>query len=94
MKEVSHMKIQGPNHANMNPYKKQIQKQDEMKQAGSNQDKVEISSQAKQMQETTKAEATRQQHVESIKQQVASGEYEVDAKQTAKQMVNFWANRT
>lgn len=87
------MKIHGPNQPNFNPYKKQIQKQQEMQQAHSSKDKVEISSKAMQMQENTKAAEARKQHVEEIKQQVDSGEYQVEAKQTAEKMINFWTNR-
>lgn len=87
------MKIHGPNHSNFNPYKKQIQKQQEMQKSDSFKDKVEISSKAKQMQENIKAQEARQERVEEIKQQVDSGEYQVDAQQTAKKMVNFFENR-
>ena len=86
------MKINGPNQTNFNPYKKQVQKQQEAQKANANQDKLEISQQAKQMQETNKAQEARSERVAEIKQQVQSGNYKVDAQQTAKNMMNFWAN--
>ncbi|MEQ6377578.1 flagellar biosynthesis anti-sigma factor FlgM [Bacillaceae bacterium S4-13-58] len=87
------MKIHGPNHMNMNPYKKQIQKQAELEQSGKQQDKIEISSEAKQMQEANQAVEARQKKVAEIKQQIESGEYQIDPKATAQKMIDFWTNK-
>jgi len=86
------MKIHGPNQTNFNPYKKQIQQQQENQNVNSSKDKVEISNKAKQMQEMNKAQAARQEHVEQIKNKVDSGEYQVDANKTAEKMIDFWTN--
>ncbi|WP_077624759.1 flagellar biosynthesis anti-sigma factor FlgM [Sediminibacillus massiliensis] len=88
------MKIQGPNHSNFNPYQKQLQKQaDIQKEATNKEDKVQISNKAKELQESTKTDPARQQRIEELKQKVQSGEYNVDAKQTAKKMIDFWNNQ-
>lgn len=87
------MKIHGPNQSNFNPYKKQIQKQQESQNANTFKDKIEISSKAKQMQEMNKAQAARQEQVEQIKNKVDAGEYQVDANKTAEKMIDFWTKR-
>ncbi|QHE53600.1 flagellar biosynthesis anti-sigma factor FlgM [Pontibacillus sp. HMF3514] len=87
------MKIHGPNQTNFNPYKKQIQKQQENQNTNSLKDKVEISNKAKQMQEMNKAQAARKEHIEEIKNKVDAGEYQVDANKTAEKMIDFWTNR-
>ncbi|SDK03839.1 flagellar biosynthesis anti-sigma factor FlgM [Sediminibacillus albus] len=88
------MKIQGPNHSNFNPYQKQMQKQADLKKELTNQaDQLQISNQAKQLQETAKPDPARQERVQEIKQAVESGEYKIDPKQTARKMVEFWNNQ-
>ncbi|WP_053218573.1 flagellar biosynthesis anti-sigma factor FlgM [Virgibacillus senegalensis] len=88
------MKINGTNQTNFNPYQKQLQKQAEVKKELTNkEDKIQISSQAKQLQETAKPDPARQQRVQEIKQAVESGEYNIDPKQTAKKMIEFWNNQ-
>ncbi|UFT98551.1 flagellar biosynthesis anti-sigma factor FlgM [Radiobacillus kanasensis] len=87
------MKIQGPNHSNFNPYQKQIQKQHEIKQEITKHDKVQISNQAKQLQENTKPDPARLEKLEALKKAVDAGTYQVDAKETAKKMLDFWSNK-
>ncbi|WP_163538878.1 flagellar biosynthesis anti-sigma factor FlgM [Gracilibacillus sp. YIM 98692] len=85
------MKIHGPNHANLNPYQKQIQKQQEAKQTKHNQeDQVEISNKAKQLQNKENPIANRQNYVNDIKQQVEAGEYQINTQEAAKKILNFW----
>ncbi|MBA2175559.1 flagellar biosynthesis anti-sigma factor FlgM [Halobacillus locisalis] len=85
------MKINGPNQTNFNPYQKQLNKQTDMKQQGNRQDKLEISNQAKQMQGNDQPSPARQKLVNQIKQDVDSGNYQVDPKATAKKMIDFWS---
>ncbi|QDP41284.1 flagellar biosynthesis anti-sigma factor FlgM [Radiobacillus deserti] len=87
------MKIQGPNHSNFNPYTKQIQRQQEIRKEIAKEDKVQISNQAKQLQENTKPDPARLEKIEQLKQAVEAGSYQVDAKETAKKMLNFWSNK-
>ncbi|MDC3412223.1 flagellar biosynthesis anti-sigma factor FlgM [Aquibacillus sp. 3ASR75-11] len=88
------MKIEGTNYANINAYQKQTQKQINTKKETSKQDQLQISDQAKQMQETMKPDAARRKYVEQIKEAVSAGEYKVDPKTTAKKMIEFWTNQS
>ncbi|MFP7255440.1 flagellar biosynthesis anti-sigma factor FlgM [Virgibacillus sp. 7505] len=85
------MKIQGPNQSGFNPYTKQLKQQADLQKASQRQDKLEISSEAKRLQEGDKIQASRQSHVEQIKAAVQNGEYKVDAEKTAKKMMDFWS---
>ncbi|WP_067727092.1 flagellar biosynthesis anti-sigma factor FlgM [Oceanobacillus damuensis] len=85
------MKINGPNHTNFNPYKQQIQKQTEVKKDIQSKDQIEISSQAKQLQENEKVSEERAAYVQEIKQAVDSGEYSVNPEKTAQKMLEFWS---
>lgn len=82
------MKINGPNHSNMNPYlnQKQIPKKTPTQQNKLQPDQVEISEDALKLQKKD----SRQAYVNEIKQQVETGEYKPNAQETAKKMVNFW----
>ncbi|GGM35459.1 hypothetical protein GCM10011351_21950 [Paraliobacillus quinghaiensis] len=85
------MKIQGPNHSKFNPYQKQLNKQAEMpkdKQVKS--DQLQISDQAKKMQENQNVQPEREARVNQIKQAVENGTYEIAPKQTAEKLLNFW----
>lgn len=85
------LKIQGPNHSNFNPYQKQWNKQTEAvttKQQHS--DKLQISEQAKKMQESENVQPQREARVNQIKQAVENGSYEIAPKQTAEKMLQFW----
>ncbi|KGX93947.1 Negative regulator of flagellin synthesis [Pontibacillus halophilus JSM 076056 = DSM 19796] len=84
------MKINGPQHSNLNPYQKQFQKQAQVQKGEAAKDRVEISSQAKHMQEASNAKQARLDRVEELKNQVQSGTYQVDAKETAKNVANFF----
>ncbi|GAA0472215.1 flagellar biosynthesis anti-sigma factor FlgM [Alkalibacillus silvisoli] len=83
------MKINPTNKAYLNPYQKQIQNQ-QLKQASKQSDKVEISTQAKAMQESNSIQKARQEHVQSLKQQVENGEYNVDLNKTAEKLLQFY----
>ncbi|WP_226037124.1 flagellar biosynthesis anti-sigma factor FlgM [Aquibacillus saliphilus] len=87
------MKIQGPNHSNFNPYQKQLQKQAEIKKLTTNEDQLQISDQAKKLQDGDKPNALRQKHVDEIKQSVQSGDYTIDPKKTSQKMLEFWNNQ-
>ncbi|WP_087972567.1 flagellar biosynthesis anti-sigma factor FlgM [Oceanobacillus rekensis] len=84
------MKINGPNQTNFNPYKQQIQKQSEVKK-DIQKDQIEISSQAKQLQEKDKISEKRASHVQEIKQAVDSGSYKVNQEKVAQKMLEFWS---
>ena len=85
------MKIQGPNHSKFNPYQQQMNKQAEVqkgKQVKS--DQLQISDQAKKMQENQNVQPEREARVNEIKQAVEDGSYEIAPKQTAEKLLNFW----
>ncbi|WP_181347259.1 flagellar biosynthesis anti-sigma factor FlgM [Thalassobacillus sp. CUG 92003] len=87
------MRINGPNQTNLNPYQKQINKQAELQKAGTKADKIEISKQAKDLQESSKPDPARQKQVEAIKQRVDAGEYKGDHDVSAQKMIDFWNKR-
>jgi len=85
------MKIHGPNPGNFNPYKKQMNAQENMRKAEARKDQLEISPQAKKMQEKVKPQPERATYVEQIKATYESGEYRVDLEKTAQKMMDFWS---
>ena len=87
------MKIHGSNQANFNPYQKQIQKQAEYKKEMNPKDQLEISNQAKQLQEHARPNAERAKYVQKIKNAVESDEYQVNHEKTAQKMIDFWSKQ-
>ncbi|PKR77981.1 flagellar biosynthesis anti-sigma factor FlgM [Halalkalibacillus sediminis] len=87
------MKINPLKNTTFNPYQKQIQKSEDIKTNVQQPDKLEISSQAKELQKGNEIEKARQEKVEDLKQQVQDGKYNVDSQKTAEKMVDFWSNR-
>lgn len=85
------MKINGPNQSNFNPYNKIMQKQVEQKRTVAKQDQIEISPEAKQLQESVKTNTQRTEYVQSIKNQIESGNYTIDPEKIAKKMIDFWS---
>ena len=53
-------------------------------------DKIEISPKAKEMQVTSAYSAERANKVEQLKQDINSGNYKVDAKKVAQNMLNYY----
>lgn len=87
------MKINGHNPVNFNPYKNALQKQMQAKKELSREDKVEISSAAKQLQESDHLQEARSRYILEIKQAVESGEYKVDPYKTAEKMIEYWTKK-
>ncbi|WP_068673086.1 flagellar biosynthesis anti-sigma factor FlgM [Oceanobacillus sp. Castelsardo] len=85
------MRINGSNQTNFNPYKNILKKQAEVKREVNKQDQIEISKEAKQLQESERPNEKRAEYVQSIKNLVQSGEYQVDPEKTAKKMIEFWS---
>ncbi|MFB1049916.1 flagellar biosynthesis anti-sigma factor FlgM [Paraliobacillus sp. JSM ZJ581] len=84
------MKIQGANHSNFNPYQKQFNKQAETVSKQPHSDKLQISEQAKKMQESEQVQSQREIRVNEIKQAIENGKYQIEPKETARKMLNFW----
>ncbi|WP_240374383.1 flagellar biosynthesis anti-sigma factor FlgM [Bacillus piscicola] len=88
------MKINPLGSAN-NPYQKRMDAQRIDKENISRQpkDKVEISKEAKSMQQGKSIDTLRQEKVERLKQQVESGEYTIDPKKTANKFYRHWTGK-
>lgn len=82
------MRIQGPN-PYLNIYNQQ-KNQNVNKDKKELKDQVAISSEAKLMQMSKGQHNTRSQYVQTIKERVQSGEYEIDHQQTAQKLLEFW----
>jgi negative regulator of flagellin synthesis FlgM len=87
------LRINGSNQPNFNPYKNILQKQAEVKREINKQDQIEISKEAKQLQDSERPNKKRAEYVQSIKDLVQSGEYKVEPEKTAKKMIEFWSNK-
>ena len=85
------MKINHIGPSGINPYKRQVNKQEAAAvSAGTKADKVEISSTAKEMQHVS---VQRQHKVEALKIQVQNGTYKLDSAETAKGIIDFYKNK-
>lgn len=86
------LKIHGSNQPKVNPYQKQLQKYAQNrteKQAKA--DQLQISDQAKKMQELSGVHPAREKRVEAIKAQVESGNYKVEPEKVAEKLLSFWS---
>lgn len=85
------MKITSFGMNSINPYNKQ---QKSLKAAESktavNADKIEISTAAKEMSASSTYNSERAQKVQQLKEQIQSGNYQVDAKKIAEDMLNYY----
>ncbi|QPC47517.1 flagellar biosynthesis anti-sigma factor FlgM [Mangrovibacillus cuniculi] len=84
------MKINHTNGAGMNPYQRQINKLDAAKAKPKQTDKIEISTTAKEMQQTNNWISDRQKKVDDLKIQVENGTYKPDPQLIAKAMKNYF----
>nr|WP_289037056.1 flagellar biosynthesis anti-sigma factor FlgM [uncultured Allobacillus sp.] len=88
------MKINPLNNPKINAYKPQVQQQQQQTQSKNQAtDKVQISEEAKQLQQFNPIVEVRQEKVENLKQEIQKGTYQLDPKQTAEKMVEFWNGR-
>lgn len=85
------MKINNFGPVNTNPYKKQIEKVDRL-QKTMNTDKIQISTEAMELQKGSRIETERQARVEDLKNKIESGDYQVNPREVAKKMYEFWNN--
>lgn len=84
------MKITSYSINSVNPYNKQ---QRNMKAADGKQafaDKIEISTTAKEMSASSTYSSERAQKVQQLKEQIQSGEYQVDARKVAEDMLKYY----
>ena len=83
------MKINNFRPVNMNPYNKQMEKQDQL-QSSKKKDKIEISPEALELQRGNQLEMDRHERVNELKNKVQSGEYKVNPEEIAHKMNSFW----
>lgn len=88
------MKIQGPNLAKLTAYHTQLQQQTGLKKTVKREDQLDISSEAKHLQETKLKNKQRAEYVQEIKNAVKSGAYKVDNEKVAQKMIDFWSNHS
>jgi len=85
------MKIPKINLPAINPYKANQLKTDQLEQKAKMQtDKLEISSEAKQLSEISPFTIQRNERVEQLKVEIESGTYEVDAEQLASNLAKYY----
>ncbi|UNL84790.1 flagellar biosynthesis anti-sigma factor FlgM [Priestia koreensis] len=84
------MKINPLGTSGINPYKKQIDKLAQIEKAAGKRDEVQISTQAKELQQTNQVVTERQKKIDELKQQIQNGTYQIDAKKIAKGLVDFY----
>ncbi|TWI59944.1 flagellar biosynthesis anti-sigma factor FlgM [Halalkalibacter nanhaiisediminis] len=84
------MKINPFQPVQQNPYRKQIDKAEMVADLKAKSDKLEISTEALEMQKGTRIENERQEKVEALKQQIEAGEYKVNPQAVANKFYDFW----
>ncbi|WP_019243086.1 MULTISPECIES: flagellar biosynthesis anti-sigma factor FlgM [Bacillus] len=88
------MKINNVGPSGINPYNKNLNKMNELKKSSFNtKDKIEISTTAKELQHSSQLVSQRQEKVEAIKVSVENGTYQLDARATAKSLINFYLKK-
>lgn len=88
------MKINNLGSSGINPYKRQQNKLDSISgNARRAEDKVEISSVAKEMQQGSQFQIDRQAKVEQLKLDVETGNYKVDPQKVAKSIIDFYSKK-
>lgn len=84
------MKVNHMNASAIQAYRTQTAKPKATQTTASFKDTLEISTKAQQMQSTKTYAQDRAEKVESIKAQVTSGDYKVDAKKVAEDMLSYY----
>lgn len=84
------MKITSYGIHSVNPYTKQQNNLKAANQKATYADKVEISTAAKEMQVSSNYTAERAEKIEKLKQQIQSGEYKVNARKVAEDMLKYY----
>lgn len=75
---------------NINPYNKQQQKIKSASGSSTFADKIEISSAAKEMQVNSTLNSERAEKVQKIKELIESGEYKVNARKVAEDLLKYY----
>lgn len=89
------MKIQGPNLMKLAAYRTQLQQKADVKKDINREDQLNISKEAKQLQESKKkSHQERAEYVQDIKNKVKSGQYEINYEKASQKMIDFWSERS
>ncbi|MDQ0218422.1 flagellar biosynthesis anti-sigma factor FlgM [Peribacillus cavernae] len=83
------MKINNIGSSGVNPYNRQYNKVENTKAVEKKTDKLEISSTAKELQQS-QIPAQRQAKVDELKIQLENGNYKVNSRETAKSIIDFY----
>ena len=85
------MKINNFKPSGVNPYKNQLNKLEQMEKGpNKKKDVVEISTEAKEMQQISSFEKDRQIKVDELRSQVENGTYKPQPSEIAKSIINFY----
>lgn len=88
------MKINSFNRPDTNPYSKQINHVEKPTRTERIEaDQIEISKQAKELQQTSKYDAERAARIEQLKNQIEQGTYKVDPKKVAYSIAKYYFNQ-
>lgn len=88
------MRIQRPNPTHLNVYNNHIKNQQEQKEKINKEDRLQISDEAKRLHGDGETDEKRTAYVQSIKERVDAGKYEVNYEKIAQKMTEFWANNS
>ncbi|RXJ02288.1 flagellar biosynthesis anti-sigma factor FlgM [Anaerobacillus alkaliphilus] len=76
-----------------NVYRKQVGKQQPKADVSQKRDQLQISNEAKIMQQETRISTERKERIEALKAQVNAGEYKVNAEDVARKFYDYWNER-
>jgi negative regulator of flagellin synthesis FlgM len=82
---INHFGLMG-----VNPYRRQFDKEMQAKKPAVQQDKVEISAAAKELQQISQWTVEHQEKVRKLKEQVQNGTYKIDASAIAKSIYKYY----
>lgn len=83
------MKINNYSRVNMNPYQKQAEKSEQISSV-KKKDKIEISSEALELQKGSSIQLERQEKIKELKDKVQNGTYEIEPRKIAEKVYSFW----
>lgn len=85
------MKINNVNLPIVNPYKaNELNVQKSIQNKHTQTDKLEISSKAKQLSETSSYTTERNERIQEIKAQIDAGTYKIDSEELAKNLISYY----
>ncbi|MEH6940754.1 flagellar biosynthesis anti-sigma factor FlgM [Bacillus sp. JJ722] len=87
------MKINNVGPTGMNPYKTNLNKLEAKQSLFNKKDKIEISTTAKDLQQSSQIVAQRQEKVQQLKLSVENGTYKLDPRGTARSLVDFYSKK-